>query len=175
MEKSGNSYLYLHLENQHRKKMDLIGVHECKVDTKGRLMLPSVIRQQLSDSSPKGFIVKRSVFQKCLELIPRNEWETQVSQVSKLNRFVKKNNDFIRLFMAGVREITPDNSGRILIPKELINYAGIEKEIVLASSLNCFEIWDTQSYNDTLSADAESFAELAEQVMGNIDISNDVS
>ncbi|MGB1434068.1 MAG: division/cell wall cluster transcriptional repressor MraZ, partial [Flavobacteriaceae bacterium] len=106
----------------------LIGSYECKVDAKGRLMMSSAFKKQLSPILQEGFVVKRAVFQPCLELYPMQEWNKVMLKVNSLNRFVKKNNDFIRRFTAGVRVIELDASGRLLIPKDLCQFAGIQKQ-----------------------------------------------
>ncbi|MCB9014184.1 MAG: division/cell wall cluster transcriptional repressor MraZ [Lentimicrobiaceae bacterium] len=146
--------------------IEIIGVHDCKVDTKGRLMLPSALKSQLDAIISEGFIIKRSIFQPCLELYPRSEWNRAIKGVNKLNRFVKKNNDFIRVFMAGVREVDLDNTGRLLIPKDLALFASISKDIVLASALNIIEIWDKEKYEASIRENLGNFSELAEDVMG---------
>ncbi|MGB1168465.1 MAG: division/cell wall cluster transcriptional repressor MraZ [Flavobacteriaceae bacterium] len=145
----------------------LIGSYECKVDAKGRLMMSSAFKKQLSPILQEGFVVKRAVFQPCLELYPMQEWNKVMLKVNSLNRFVKKNNDFIRRFTAGVRVIELDASGRLLIPKDLCQFAGIQKQIVLSSAINIIEIWDKDNYEKTIDAAAEDFATLAEEVMGN--------
>lgn len=145
----------------------LIGSYECKVDAKGRLMMSSAFKKQLSPIIQEGFVVKRAVFQPCLELYPMQEWNEVMLKVNSLNRFVKKNNDFIRRFTAGVRVIELDASGRLLIPKDLCQFAGIQKQIVLSSAINIIEIWDKDNYEKTIDAAAEDFATLAEEVMGN--------
>ena len=99
--------------------INLIGTYECKIDVKGRLMLPVNLKKQLGEHLNDSFIVKRSVFQKCLEIHPFSEWKYTMQKLNKLNRFVKKNNDFIRRYNSGVRIIELDNSGRLLIPKDL--------------------------------------------------------
>ena len=86
-----------------QKMMNLIGTYECKTDAKGRFMMPSSLKKQLNSLVNEGFVLKRSVFNNCLELYPMKEWELMVSQVNKLNRFVKKNNDFIRSYMSGLK------------------------------------------------------------------------
>ncbi len=144
----------------------LIGTYECKVDTKGRLMLPSALKKQLSPVVQDGFVLKRAVFQSCLELYPLNEWEALMQKVNKLNRFKKKNNDFIRRFTAGVKFIELDASGRLLVPKDLIAFAGISKEIVVSSAVNIIEIWDKDNYEKAIDDAALDFADLAEEVMG---------
>ena len=153
--------------------VNLIGTYECKADTKGRLMLPSAIKKQLSSVLQNGFVLKRSVFQPCLELYPLEEWNVMMEKVNKLNRFVKKNNDFIRRFTAGVKIIELDVSGRMLIPKDLYSFAGISKELVLSSSVNIIEIWDKNKYETAIDEATIDFAELAEEVMGDLNDGGD--
>ncbi len=152
----------------------LIGTYECRADAKGRMMLPVALKKQLASSMDKGFVLKRAVFQPCLELYPMDEWQALMQKVNKLNRFKKKNNDFIRRFTAGVRAIDLDASGRLLIPKDLVGFAGISKEIVVSSAVNIVEIWDKDLYEKAIDDAASDFAELAEEVMGQDDV-DDVS
>ena len=147
----------------------LIGTYECKADAKGRLMLPAALKSQLSPVMQKGFVLKRAVFQPCLELYPMSEWESLMQKVNKLNRFKKKNNDFIRRFTAGVKVVELDASGRLLIPKDLIAFAGISKELVMSSAVNIVEIWDKVNYEKAIDDAALDFADLAEEVMGQDD------
>ncbi|WP_127844367.1 division/cell wall cluster transcriptional repressor MraZ [Psychroflexus aestuariivivens] len=145
----------------------LIGTYECKVDTKGRLMLPSALKKQMMSILEEGFVLKRSVFQPCLELYPMKEWESLMNKMNGLNRFNKKNNDFIRKFSAGVKMLEIDGNGRLLIPKDLVGFADIKKEIVLSSAINIIEIWDKNKYEQAISEDG-GFADLAETVMGDL-------
>ncbi len=150
----------------------LIGTYECKVDAKGRLMLPTSLKKQLG-SLEDGFVLKRSVFQPCLELFPMNEWNKMMLKISKLNRFVKKNDDFIRRFSAGVRMIEIDATGRLLIPKDLVVIAQIDKDIVLNSAINIIEIWDKNKYENAIENATDDFSDLAEDVMGNFNENED--
>ncbi len=147
--------------------INLIGTYECKADVKGRVMLSAALKKQLLPSLHDGFVLKRSVFQDCLELYPMQEWNGMMQKINKLNRFRKKNNDFIRLFTAGVKVVEVDASGRILIPKDLISFAGIGKELVLSSAVNIIEIWDKTKYEEAVNNAIDGFADLAEEVMGN--------
>ena len=147
----------------------LIGTYECKADAKGRLMLPSALKKQLSPVMQKGFVLKRAVFQPCLELYPMSEWETLMQKINKLNRFKKKNNDFIRRFTAGVKVVELDASGRLLIPKDLVAFADISKHLVVSSAVNIIEIWDKANYEKAIDDAAMDFADLAEDVMGQDD------
>ncbi len=144
----------------------LIGTYECKIDVKGRLLIPIALKKQIADSISQGFVLKRAVFQQCLELYPLQQWEELISKVNKLNRFKKKNNDFIRRFTAGLKFIELDNTGRLLIPKELTEFAKIKREIVLSSSVNIIEIWDKSEYEKPIDDSKSDFAQLAEEVMG---------
>lgn len=147
--------------------VNLVGTYECKVDAKGRLMVPAAMKKQLVPMLQDGFVLKRSVFQPCLELYPMEQWNSLMAKMNKLNRFVKKNNDFIRRFTAGVKEVEVDTNGRLLIPKDLVVFAGIDKDIVLSSAINIIEIWDKQKYEHAIDEAADDFASLAEEVMGN--------
>ena len=144
----------------------IIGTYECKVDAKGRLMLPVSFKKQLVSVVNNGFVLKRAVFKPCLELYTMNQWELLMQKINKLNRFKKKNNDFIRRFTAGVKSVELDSSGRLLISKDLVGFAGISKEIVLTSAVNIIEIWDKDNYEKAINDAAGDFAELAEDVMG---------
>tara|TARA_R110000868_G_scaffold1635_8_gene13120 strand:- start:4294 stop:4605 length:312 start_codon:yes stop_codon:yes gene_type:complete len=101
------------------------------------------------------------------------EWNLLMQKMNKKNRFKKKNNDFIRRFSAGVKVVEIDATGRLLIPKNLVDVAGIAKEVVLSSAINIVEIWDKDNYEKVLEETAEDFASLAEEVMGDDD--DDVS
>jgi len=147
--------------------INIIGTYECKADTKGRVMFPSALRKQLKDVIKDDFVIKRSVFNNCLEIHPMSEWNIVVGQVHKLNRFVKKNNDFIRSYMSGLKVVNIDSSGRFLIPKDLFLFAKIDKEIVLSSSVNMIEVWDKKQYEISVANTLIGFGDLAEEVMGN--------
>ena len=146
--------------------INILGTYECKADSKGRIMLPAPLKKQISTVISDGFVVKRSVFNKCLEIHPMSEWNKIVNQVNQLNRFVKKNNDFIRSYMSGLKIVNLDSSSRILIPKDLIVFAGLEKQIVLSSSVNIIEVWDKKEYEISVSKSLKNFGDLAEEVMG---------
>ena len=138
-------------------------------------MVPAPLKKQLAPVADEGFVLKRAVFQPCLELYPMAEWNSLMSRVNKLNRFNKKNNDFIRRFTAGVKVVELDASGRLLIPKDLLAFSGITKNIVMASAVNIVEIWDKDRYEQAIDDATVDFAELAEEVMGQDDIDHELS
>lgn len=137
--------------------------------------MPSGLKKQLSPVLQKGFVLRRSVFQKCLELYPMDEWNAVMSKVNSLNRFKKKNNDFIRRFTAGVKMVEVDAAGRLLIPKDLMVFSGIKKNVVMASAVRIVEIWDKDLYEKAIDDATVDFADLAEEVMGQDDVDYGIS
>ena len=146
--------------------INILGTYECKVDAKGRLMFPVAFKNQMGETAKHGFVIKRSIFKKCLELFPVDQWQDESRMVSRLNMFKKRNAEFVTKFMAGVKPVELDGSGRLLIPKDLLKYGSINKEIVLTSVVNRIEIWDKAAYENAVDYDADDFANLAEDVMG---------
>ncbi len=149
----------------------LQGEHIGRVDAKGRFLLPVALKNQLSASLGEGFIVKRSIFSPCLELYPKSNWdEINRKIISKLNRFVKKHNDFIRAYNAGLKEVETDGSGRILIPRDLAVFAGISGDIVVTAKMDCIEIWDKARYDEIVNETQSDISGLAEEILGNINL-----
>jgi MraZ protein len=138
-------------------------------------MVPADLKKHLAPVSASGFVIKRAVFQPCLELYPMAEWQKLMEKVSALNRFSRKNNDFIRRFTAGVRTVEMDSTGRLNIPNDLMSFAGIGKELVVTSAINIVEIWDKQKYEQAIDDAASDFADLAEEVMGDASDANGIS
>ena len=147
---------------------NFIGTYECKIDDKGRLKLPASLAKQMENFGGDSFVVKRSVFQPCLEVYPMKGWEKLMEKINKLNRFQKKNADFIRQFTAGLKMVEPDNAGRLQISKDLTLFANLKKEIVITSAGEIFEIWDKDNYEKVITTSELDFAKLAEDVMGEI-------
>ncbi len=143
------------------------------MDAKGRVAIPAGLKKQLLPMLERGFVIKRSVFQKCLELYPMDEWERTMNKVNKLNRFVKKNNDFIRMFTAGVKLIDMDANGRLNIPKDLMNFANLSSDLVLSSSVGMIEVWNKDAYENSINDPEVDFGALAEDVMGSFNESED--
>ncbi len=153
--------------------LNLIGTYECKADAKGRVKVSSALKKQLESVLHEGFVLKRSVFQPCLELYPMSEWNHVMQGVNRLNRFVKKNNDFIRRFTAGVKLVELDALDRFLISSDLQKIAGIKKEVVLTAAMGYIEVWDKEAYEKVIDETAVDFGDLAEDVMGGLNIDGD--
>ncbi|MAS68044.1 MAG: division/cell wall cluster transcriptional repressor MraZ [Flavobacteriaceae bacterium] len=144
----------------------LIGTYHCKADPKGRVKIPRALTKQLAGARQETFVIKRAVFQPCLELYSLKEWNALMAKVNKLNRFNKKNNDFIRRFTAGVKVVELDATDRLLIPRDLAKFAEVDKAVVLSAAVNIIEIWDKDCYEKAIDEAAVDFAALAEEVMG---------
>jgi MraZ protein len=143
----------------------LIGEFECSIDDKARLMLPSALKKQLPKKDSNKFVINRG-FEKQLNLYPWKEWDKVTSSINNLNLFVQKNREFVRRFNNGATELELDSSGRILLPKSLMLYAGISKEAILFAHSDRIEIWSKQEYDKYMKQGADDFAKLAEEVMG---------
>lgn len=145
----------------------LIGEYDCKVDAKGRFMFPVDLRKQLDGFFEKGFVVNRNLHQRCLVLYPIGEWEKLNKKLSKLNRLIKANDVFVRKFTGGATNTEPDASGRLLLPKSLIEYANVLNDIKVLGSNNVIEIWDKKLYEEFLSQEID-IEKLAEDVLGGL-------
>lgn len=144
---------------------NFLGEFECKADAKGRILLPSGLKKQLSPVAQEKFVINRG-FEKCLVLYPMNEWDAISSEINQLNLYVKKNRDFVRYFYRGATELILDSNSRLLFPKRLLEYAGIKKELILFAYSNRIEVWAKEVYESVLTDEPDNFASLAEEVMG---------
>ncbi|WP_316806912.1 division/cell wall cluster transcriptional repressor MraZ [Pedobacter agri] len=143
----------------------LLGEFDCKLDAKGRLMVPAALKKQLPNAESEGLIINRG-FEKNLVIYPKNVWDAVVADLAKLNIYDEENRRFVRAFTRGATEISLDAAGRVLLPKSLTEYAGIGSDLVLACQLDRIEVWDKKSYEDIFDDVPENFANLAQKVMG---------
>ncbi len=147
----------------------LHGEYECKLDSKGRLRMPATLLRQLGGSGPFTFFINRG-FEKCLMIYPEKVWESNLEKISKLNVYRAQDRDFIRYFFRGVSDVTTDSADRILINKNLLSYANISKEVILFAYLDRVEMWNRDAYLEWLGRQPDDFANLAEQVLGSVNI-----
>lgn len=145
----------------------LLGEFECKLDAKGRLMLPAGLRKQMPEAEKDGLVVNRG-FERHLVVYSRKEWDKIMEDLSRLNQYEKKTRDFIRYFTRGATELSLDSAGRVLFPKSLLDYAGIGTDAVLSSQFNKIEVWAKDAYDAQMDNEPENFANLAEEVMGGL-------
>lgn len=147
--------------------LDLLGEYDCKMDAKGRFMLPSGLKKQMADVAHQGFVINRDVFRPCLSLYPKPEWENTMKMVRRLNRFVEKNMEFIRRFTSGATPLELDPAGRLLMPKPLMSHAGKSRELKLIGIGDRVEVWGKEAYLSMLREQVDLTA-LAEDVMGSL-------
>lgn len=173
MVKSGKNILIFARTLPNQVMTSLIGEYDCKVDAKGRFMFPIDLRKQLETLFEKGFVINRNLHQKCLVLYPINEWDRLNKKLSKLNRLIKANDVFVRKFTGGATNVEADNSGRILLPKSLTDYAGISADLKVLGSNNVIELWDKTLYEEFLNQDID-IEKLAQDVLGGINFNEGV-
>src|SRR5436190_15499354 len=142
-----------------------LGEYEATLDLKGRFLLPAGFKKQLPPEGATQFVLNRG-FEKCLTLYPIQSWEPIFSEISKLNDFDPKVREFRRYFLNGATQVELDSAGRLLLPKNLSEHAGLEKDIVLVSAVNKIEIWDKSKYKQFFETfTPQSFSDLANEVM----------
>jgi MraZ protein len=142
-----------------------LGEFEATLDAKGRFLLPAGIKKQLPEQEGSLFVINRG-FEKCLALYPIKSWEPLFADISKLNEFDPKVREFRRYFLNGATQVEPDSAGRLLVPPNLKDHAGLQKDIVLVAAVNKIEIWDSNKYRQFFDEfSAEDFSSLAKEVM----------
>ncbi|KIL50376.1 cell division protein MraZ [Jeotgalibacillus alimentarius] len=137
-----------------------MGEYQHSIDTKGRIIVPAKYREHVKDL----FVITRGLDQ-CLFGYPMDEWRRLEEKVRSLPVTKKDARAFARFFFSGAVECEIDKQGRINLPKNLIDYAKIEKECMIIGVSSRIEIWDKAVWNDYLSESEESFAEIAENLI----------
>ncbi len=146
---------------------------ECRVDAKGRFLLPSIYRKGIGESIADGFVVKKSIFSKSLELYTMQSWEKELKKFQKLNRYNEKHQRVLRTILFGVRSVEVDAAGRIQIPKDLLIYAEIEDEVMLSPALAYLEIWNKKLFSRNIEESSQTHRDDVEDVMSEIGIDED--
>ena len=155
--------------------LNLLGEHKCKIDAKGRLMFPARLRRQLENIIHHGLVINRDIFENCLVLYPKPEWDKVNGEMTQLSRYNRKHQVFQRKFMKGATLVDLDSSGRLNIPTALLDYAGIDlsksNEIIVSGLGEKVEIWTVEAYQTQVLNDEDDFdfGNLAEDVRKDID------
>ena len=156
--------------------LNLLGEHKGKVDAKGRVMFPAKLRKQLEDVLHHGMVINRDIFEKCLVLYPKPEWDRVNTEMSRLSRYNRKHQVFQRKFMMGASKVELDGTGRLLIPSILMEYAGINpkenNEVIVSGLGEKIEIWSMKYFNEQFMTDDADFGDLAEDVRKDIEDPN---
>jgi len=155
-------------QSRSAKMAHFLGEFECRLDAKARIALPAALRKQLPPETEDRFVVNRG-FEQHLTLYPFPEWQRISAELNRLNLYVKKNRDFVRYFHRGATELELDASGRLLLPRRLLDYAGIQENLILLAYANRIECWDATLYDNVLSNEPADFSRLAEEIMGGSD------
>ncbi len=142
-----------------------LGEYEVAMDAKGRFLVPSGFRKQLAEGGSVRFVLNRGM-DRFVALYTWEEWEKVTARFDKMNGFNPKVEQFKRLFLNGATVVEPDSAGRILVPKPLQKYAGLEKELVFFCNMDKVEIWDKDTYHKYMNDNAAQYAALAQEVMG---------
>jgi len=143
-----------------------IGDYTCKVDVKGRVILPMAFKKQMPADAQDRFVVRKDIFENCLVLYAIEDWNRQLEKIRKrINQYNREQNMFLRNFFKGTAELSLDNNNRMLVPKRLMDLIGADRDVVLAGQDGRIEIWAADIYNK-IGMPSEDFANLAEKLMG---------
>ena len=143
-----------------------IGDYTCKVDVKGRIILPAAFKKQMPADAQDHFVVRKDIFENCLVLYAIEDWDRQLIKIrKKLNPYNREQNMFLRNFFKGTAELSLDNNNRILVPKKLMDLIGADRDVVLAGQDGRIEICAADIY-DKIDMPAEDLANLAEKFLG---------
>jgi len=143
--------------------ISLTGEYECKVDDRGRLKLPQKLIESLGNQRNLEFVLNRG-FEDHLILYPKEVWDQKTREINQLNIYDKRQRDVIRYFYRGATEVSNDNADRILIPANLKQYAGIDKDVVLFAYSNIIELWSKDGYEKMITQEPEDFSSLVQDV-----------
>lgn len=167
MGESGRKWeVYLHLsryKTENGMKTNFFGEYECKLDEKGRLKLPSAILNQLGENNSREFVANRG-FERCLYLFPKDIWTVKLNEVQGLNEYLPEVRQFKRYFYRGATEFTPDKADRILLPKILLDYAGIDKTLIITAVGEYLEVWNADAYRELINTEPEDISALAQKI-----------
>lgn len=145
----------------------LLGEFPCKIDNKGRLRLPSGLLDQLPVDERDSFVVNRG-FEGCLNIYPKKVWDEKTMQINQLNDFDQQSRLLQRAFFNGAAHVKRDSADRVNLPNQLLGYAGIEADVVLAALVNRIELWSATKWEEAQNdLSPEKLAELSQAVLGN--------
>jgi MraZ protein len=144
------------------------GDYSCRLDEKGRVLLPAAFIKQMASSMQEKFVLKKDIFEACLVLYPMSEWDRQTQILRQnTNPYNREHNQFLRGLFKGTADIMLDASNRLLIPRRMLEEIGADREIVMAGHLDRIEIWAREVY-EGIESGGEKIARLAEKIMGNL-------
>ena len=137
---------------------------ECKLDAKGRLVLPSKLKSILPEASSRQIVIRKG-FEPNLIIYTLDEYKKLHIKISSLNEFNSEQRKLKRNFFSSILQVELDNNGRFLLPKNMLSHAKIEKEVILCGMGNVIEIWNKKFYKNYLINDSETYSELAQKYL----------
>ncbi|MCS7053438.1 MAG: division/cell wall cluster transcriptional repressor MraZ [Ignavibacterium sp.] len=140
------------------------GQYSYFLDDMGRIAIPAKLRKEFKPEAQKTIIVVKG-FSKCIDLYPLDEWKKIEEKLLQLNTFNELHTKFIRMVSSNVTERKMDNQARIVLPKNLLEYAQIEKEVMIIGALKKIEVWNPKVFDDYLKNTPETYEEIAAKVM----------
>ncbi|MEQ8627217.1 division/cell wall cluster transcriptional repressor MraZ [Ekhidna sp.] len=138
--------------------------YECKLDTKGRLVLPAKIKSNLPEVSTAELIIRKG-FEPNLILYPMVEYKKIHHKISSLSEFDPEQRKLKRTFFRSIAQVELDSANRILIPKQMLAHAQIEKEALLIGTGNYIEMWNPEVFDKHMIDDAGEYSELAQKFL----------
>lgn len=146
--------------------MRFFGDFQAKADAKGRVFLPATFRKVLEVNGEEQLVMRPDLFQKCLILYPKSLWNQMLDELNaKLSRWNKAHSDILRDFVTGAEDVVIDGSGRFLINKRKLSYAGITQDVQFLAVDDHIEVWDKATYDAHAEAQQANLGERLEDVM----------
>lgn len=144
--------------------MEFIGQFPARLDAKNRVFLPAQFRHELQESGSQTLVVRKDYFENCLVLYTGQAWQTEVEKVrGRLNRFDMGQQMLYRKMVSEAQTLQIDASGRILLPKMLLDKVGVVQDALFVGMQNTIEIW---AQENAVSADGDNFMSDTEFVAG---------
>jgi len=140
------------------------GEYKHTIDRKGRLILPSKVREVCKEYSIERFFITRGL-DKCIFMFGEDEWRTQEQKFKNMPFTKQETRSFNRMFFSGAVDVLPDKQGRFIIPAYLKDYANIKRDTIIIGVANRLEIWDKRSWGEFYSNSSESFEQIAENMI----------
>jgi len=140
------------------------GQFKYSIDSKGRISIPAKLRKQVSPEANETFVMTKGTAA-CIDIYPLDQWALVEAKLLELNPFDPQDAKFIRMISQFASEDTMDSQSRILIPQPLIEYAKIEKEVLILGALKKIEVWNPKIYEDYINQTGETYEQIAAKVM----------
>lgn len=133
------------------------------VDSKGRINIPAKMRKNLAPEANNSFVITRG-FESCIFVYPNDEWIKREAEIGKLQQTDPKHRYFTRMLLQYATDAELDGQYRIVLPKELVQYAKIENEVFILGAFDRIEVWNPEEYKKYLDGQQEDYLTVASKV-----------